>query len=89
MTTTERTLSMHPYFNRIVHFLMVLIGSAQWLTDDLGMAGAAFGLSLAFDPFNPAQAWSERPIFQKVWLLALLGVTFGLLIYSIFGPNQK
>jgi len=80
---------MHPSFNRIVHFLMVFIGSAQWLTGDFGSAGAAFGISLAFDPFNPAQTWSERPIFQKVWLLALLGVTFGLLIYSIFGPNQK
>ena len=80
---------MHPSFNRIVHFLMVFIGLAQWLTGDLGMAGAAFGLSLAFDPFNPAQAWPQRPIIQKVWLLALLGATFGLLIYSIFGPNQN
>ena len=80
---------MHPHFNRIVHSLMVFIGIAQWLTGDIGMAGAAFGLSLAFDPFNPAQVWSERPGIQKLWLLVVLSATFGLLAYSIFGPGGK
>jgi hypothetical protein len=80
---------MHPNFNRVVHSLMVFIGIAQWFTGDIGSAGAALGISLAFDPFNPAQAWTDRPIIQKVWLLVLLGATFGLLIYSIFGVNQK
>lgn len=50
---------------------------------DLSTAVANFGIALVFDPFNQQQAWSNRPIWQRGWLiihLLVLFTGFGFLI---------
>ena len=42
-----------------------------------------FGIALAFDPFDQAQPWKERPVWQKVWLLVHLALVAALLGYEI------
>ena len=42
-----------------------------------------FGIALAFDPFDQAQSWKERPVWQKVWLLVHLALVAALLGYEI------
>lgn len=44
-------------------------------------AATNWGIALAFDPFDDAQPWKERPIWQRAWLLVHLALTataFGL-----------
>lgn len=50
---------------------------------DPGMAMASSGLALAFDPFDPAVRWNDRPVWQRAWLIVHLAVT-GLLSVSLF-----
>jgi H+/Cl- antiporter ClcA len=42
-----------------------------------------FGIALAFDPFDQAQPWKERPFWQKAWLFVHLGIVAALFGYEI------
>ncbi len=46
-------------------------------------ASIYFGIALAFDPFNQAQPWPERPFWQRAWLIAHVALMAGLLGYEI------
>lgn len=51
-------------------------------------AAASLGIGLAFDPFDTAQTWNDRPTWQKAVLvlhLALVAAMFGFGI----GLNDK
>ena len=50
---------------------------------DYSEASMFFGIALAFDPFDQAQPWKERPVWQKVWLLVHLALVAALLGYEI------
>jgi hypothetical protein len=41
------------------------------------------GIALAFDPFNPEQAWAERPGWQKLALVTHLSIVLGLVFIEI------
>lgn len=43
-------------------------------------AGMMLGIALAFDPFNQSQPFSERPIWQKAWLIVHV-----ILVFTFFG----
>jgi hypothetical protein len=51
-------------------------------------AGSSIGIALAFDPFDQAQKWNDRPTWQKTVLFVHLGVAAALLGYAI-GWNDK
>ncbi len=34
------------------------------------------GIALIFDPFDTTVRWNDRPIYQRVWLLAHLLILF-------------
>jgi hypothetical protein len=51
-------------------------------------AGSSIGIALAFDPFDQAQKWNDRPTWQKVVLFVHLAVAAALLGYGI-GWNDK
>ena len=67
-------------FNRILYVGFVLLGIYQaTLSKDYMQAAASLGIALAFDPFDQAQKWQNRPLWQKAVLLIHLAVVAVLL----------
>jgi len=75
--------------NKVLYIGFLLLGIYQIVfSKDYMQATASLGIGLAFDPFNPKQKWTDRPIWQKAILilhLALVAAMFGLGI----GLNDK
>jgi hypothetical protein len=80
---------MNPSFLKFLYIGFLLLGLFQaFFSRDYMQAAASLGIGLAFDPFNPAQKWNNRPTWQKAVLiihLALVAVMFGFGI----GLNDK
>jgi hypothetical protein len=70
---------------RILYAGFVLV--ALWNTlfsSDYGSAAANMGIALIFDPFNPSVSWDQRPLYQRAWLIAHLGIGLGLGLMALF-----
>jgi hypothetical protein len=52
-------------------------GDYEWAFTNLGIA-------MIFDPFDSSVKWSNRPLYQRMWLLAHLTITLGGLAYLAF-----
>ncbi|AWA30746.1 hypothetical protein HYN48_12000 [Flavobacterium magnum] len=69
-------------FNKVLYFLFIALAGYQFFAKHAYVDSAAtLGIALAFDPFNPEQSWPRRPLWQKIWLFAHLGIVgllFGL-----------
>lgn len=69
-------------FNKHLYLGFLLLGLYQAsFTSDQFQAAASLGIGLAFDPFDQEQRWPDRPLWQKVVLIAhliLIAVIFGL-----------
>ncbi len=64
-------------FNRYLHIAFILIGWFFLLyLEEPATAIIYLGLALVFDPFDPEQAWKDRPFWQKAVLVAELIVVF-------------
>lgn len=70
-------------FNRIAYGLFIILAMYMLITGDLEMAVVNFGIALVFDPFNAAMPWKQRPVYQKVWLMAHVVISFSGLIYLL------
>lgn len=72
-------------FNKILYTGFLLIAVFYLLfSKNISEALASLGIALIFDPFNPQQSWSQRPLYQRVWLIVhvsvvLLGFIFILI----------
>ncbi|MHA8091137.1 hypothetical protein V7S78_01345 [Aquirufa regiilacus] len=76
---------MKTSFNKFLYIGFLLLGLFQALfSKDYMQAAASLGIGLAFDPFNPEQKWSDRPIWQKMVLIVNLAIVFGLIFIEIF-----
>lgn len=65
----------------ILHLGFLALGAFFAATHRPLEAATYWGIALAFDPFDDAQPWKERPIWQRAWLLVHLALTaaaFGL-----------
>jgi len=68
--------------NRFLYISFVILGLYYALLDkDPGMAISTLGLALAFDPFNQNQPWSQRPLYQRIWLILHLCALIVLAVY--------
>lgn len=77
-------ISFTPSVNRLLHGGFIALGLYYlFASHDPLQAAATFGISLAFDPFNPEMTWKQRPLLQKLWLLAVLATTAALLAWGI------
>jgi hypothetical protein len=54
-----------------------------FIKGDYEWAFTNMGIALVFDPFNPAVKWQQRPLYQRIWLLVHLTITFAGLIYIL------
>ncbi|MCU0335081.1 MAG: hypothetical protein MUF62_08510 [Chitinophagaceae bacterium] len=72
MTTNEHTPVARPYLLRVAYTLFTIGGlilSLRGWPQHLGDGLAMFGIALAFDPFDTAQPFGQRPRWQRAWLL--------------------
>lgn len=56
-------------FSRYAYFFFLLMVIFLLVKGDTEWATIIFGLSLAFDPFDQNVKWSNRPLYQRVWLI--------------------
>ena len=72
-------------FNKILYTGFLLIAIFYLLfSKNITEALTSLGIALIFDPFNPKQAWSQRPFYQRIWLflhvaIVLLGFVYILI----------
>lgn len=82
--TAPPVISFTPTINRLLHGSFIALGLYYLLASNEPLeAAATFGISLAFDPFDPDLPWKQRPLGQKVWLIAVLAITAALLGWGI------
>ena len=43
-----------------------------------------FGIALVFDPFDQAIKWSDRPLYQRIWLLVHVAILFVVAFWFFF-----
>lgn len=80
----DKTTPTFTPFNRYAYvaFLVLVIYFA--VKGQYGEAFTNLGIALVFDPFDPSVKWQQRPIYQKVWLIIHVTITFAGLIYILF-----
>lgn len=69
--------------NRAAYVVFVILGICFMFVKDLSQAAIFWGLALVFDPFDQTVSYPKRPLYQKIWLIAHLGITaaaFGWMI---------
>lgn len=75
---------MKTAFNKYLYIGFVILGIYQAIANqDYIQAASSLGIGMAFDPFNPEQKWTERPIWQKAALIIHLGLCAAFLGYEI------
>lgn len=67
------------------YWLCLLMGLWQLYSQGLSEAMSTIGIALIFDPFNASRAWGEKKLWQRVWLIAHLSLTFVLLGFLLSG----
>ena len=75
---------MKTSFYKFMYAAFLLLGAYYvFVQKDYSSAVSNIGIALAFDPFNQAQPWNERPKWQKAWLiihLACVAALFGFMV---------
>jgi len=78
---------MKTSFNKFIYIGFILFGIYELLLKHSpGEAASYIGIALAFDPFDQAQTWKERPNWQKVILIIHLAFVAALFGYMIGNP---
>ena len=76
-------------FNKYLYIgFLLLVLYQSFFSKDYMQSEASLGIGLAFDPFNVEQKWNDRPTWQKVILLAHLGLVAAMFGFGI-GLNDK
>jgi hypothetical protein len=69
---------------RIMYILFLMIAAYEIIfKKDYVQAASQLGIALIFDPFNQQISWSNRPVWQRAWLIINLAITAALLGFGI------
>ena len=80
---------MNSSFNKFLYIGFVLLGLYQAvISKDYMQATASLGIGMAFDPFNTAQKWNDRPTWQKAVLIIHLALVAAMFGFGV-GLNDK
>ncbi len=71
-------------FNRYTYALYMVLVTYLFIKGDYEWAFTNLGIALVFDPFDSTVKWQQRPMYQKVWLLVHVTLTFTGLGYILF-----
>lgn len=69
--------------NRFAYILYMVLVAYLLFKGDIEWAISNMGIALVFDPFDPKVKWQNRPLYQRVWLIVHLTLTFSGLLYLI------
>ncbi|MDE3253073.1 MAG: hypothetical protein KGO92_09735 [Bacteroidota bacterium] len=67
------------YAGFVVLGLYMLVFTHEWM---IGVSN--LGIALIFDPFDQKVSWSDRPLYQRIWLIVHLVLIASLLVYGLF-----
>ena len=71
-------------WNRWAYLAFTLTGIVFWLvSDDRTLPITFLGIALVADPFDQQVTWSERPLWQRAWLLVHIGLAAAALGWAI------
>jgi hypothetical protein len=80
---------MNSKFNKFIYIAFICLGTYQAIFNrNFLEAASSFGIGLAFDPFDAAVTWQERPMWQKVVLFLHFGITAAMFGFGN-GLNDK
>ena len=69
--------------NRFAYILFLLLVAYLLVRGDIEWATVNMGIALTFDPFDPNVRWQARPLYQRVWLLVHVCLTFSGFIFLL------
>lgn len=69
----------------MAYWLCLLLGLWQTFSQGISESISTIGIALIFDPFNASRAWGEKRLWQRMWLIAHLSLTFILLGFLLSG----
>jgi asparagine N-glycosylation enzyme membrane subunit Stt3 len=73
------------FFNRMAYVVMLLVGIIFLFLKDWSQGTVFISLALVFNPFDQSITFNQRPLFQKIWLIAhaiAVVVLFSILIFG-------
>jgi hypothetical protein len=80
----EKAKTIPVAYARIGYGVFVVLGLYHVVVNhDLIEGAGSMAIGLIFDPFDDQIPWNERPRWQKIWLVAHLGIAAGLLGYGM------
>jgi len=78
--TQQKTTCSSTKINRIMYGLFVAMSMYFLIANkDYGTAMSNLGIALIFDPFDSKVLWTNRPIWQRAWLIVHVVIVFTLL----------
>lgn len=85
-TASPEKMKALPFnINKLLYVAFTLMAVLYWfLGSDKSHAISQLGIALVFDPFNPEQPFGQRPKYQKIWLMAHLGLVLTGFLWLIF-----
>lgn len=93
MTTSKETPHVNDkstVISRVMYSAFVLF-SIYYLFMGKDLAGAIsnLGIALIFDPFDQKVTWSNRPLYQRVWLIAHVSIVLLMVTYLLITGSQQ
>jgi dipeptide/tripeptide permease len=83
--SNEKTVStpknLSGFFNRFLYGGFVVMSIYFLVTNQLDNAMSNLGIALIFDPFDQKVTWSDRPLYQRVWLTVHVVIVLGLMVF--------
>lgn len=70
--------------NRVAYGLFLVLVGYLFIKGDYEMAITNLGIAMVFDPFDASVKWNDRPLYQRVWLICHLTLTFAGLAFLLF-----
>ncbi|MBK6346736.1 MAG: hypothetical protein IPN08_09940 [Bacteroidales bacterium] len=71
--------------NRWAYAAFVILSAVLWITGDTSSAVINFSIAMVFDPFDQEVKWGQRPLYQRIWMIAHVCLSFAGLFFTIFG----
>lgn len=69
--------------NRYIYGIYMILVVFLFVKGDYEWAFTNLGIAMLFDPFNPEVKFTDRPLYQKMWLYIHLALTLGGLIFLV------
>jgi hypothetical protein len=82
MKTNVEKSTVSVTYNRVLYVALTLLSIVNFLFIKDPMNGViTLNLAVVFDPFDQKQPWSERPLWQRIWLIVHVSLGIGILLF--------